>query len=105
MVGTVTLGRHAITVRRRYEIGDPMLNSIYFVLTLAVVIMLLVWSLKNDKAASIKDQKGLFAMRVPDGKSRGGTKKQPYVPGQNAAEAQAGPGAGPSPESGGEPQA
>jgi hypothetical protein len=63
-----------------------MLNSIYFLLTLIVVLMLLVWSLKNDKAASIKDQFGLFAMRIPDGNSRGdSSKKQPYVPGQDTA--------------------
>ena len=60
-----------------------MLNSIYFLLTLIVVVLVLHWSLKNDKAASIKDQKGLFAMRIPGQKPLRSGKKQPYVPGQN----------------------
>jgi hypothetical protein len=77
-----------------------MLNSIYFLLTLIAVVLLLVWSLRNDKAASIKDQFGLFAMRIPDGKPRGSSKKQPYVPGQNAI-----PHPAPDGEQGTEPRA
>ncbi len=63
------------------------MDSIYFALTLVVVVWLLVWSLRNDKARSIDDQSGLFAMRSPGNKSRKSTKKQPYVPGQDAAKA------------------
>jgi len=60
-----------------------MLNSIYFLLTVILVVMLLYWSLRNDKATSIDQQKGLFAMRTPDPNQRRSSKKQPYVPGQN----------------------
>lgn len=84
MVGTVWPGRHPTSVRRPLPNREPMLNSIYFLLTLIVVVLLLHWSLKNDRAASIKDQKGLFAMRIPGDQPRGSGKKQPYVPGQNA---------------------
>ncbi len=41
------------------------MQSIYFGIFVLLIGWVIFWSIKNDRARSIGDQKGLFSMRLP----------------------------------------
>ena len=42
------------------------MQSIYLGVFIVAVVMLLLWSMKNDRVSKISEQKGWFSMRAPE---------------------------------------
>lgn len=57
-----------------------MLESLYLLLGCAAIWYILYWSIRNDKAKSIKDQTGLIRMKCEEGPDSNGPKKAKWRP-------------------------
>jgi hypothetical protein len=53
------------------------MQSIYLGLFLVAVVLLLVWSMKNDRVSKISEQKGWFSMRPPESEEQETVKRTP----------------------------